>query len=585
MKYYTKKIIRKTINSGVVFTAYMDNYNNMLNKKVNKKEVKTSDDVIEENYDHYCDDDSDYNNHLNSIIDLKPKDIPNNNMFVEQVAYLSDYLDCELINNYTEINIKGLTERGRRYGTDKSVVLKIPKTISGKPVVSIDNSAFRACNLTKLTLPDTITTIKESAFADNKLTSLNLPDSLISISDNAFSYNNIKDLYLSKNTKFVGDKAFYKNKIDVLIIPEGVSVIGKNAFSENDIDAVFFPNSLTTIENYAFSKNNLIDIKIPDNVSKIGVGVFSENRLENVEFSKSLKEIDFYAFFQNKLEKIDLPDNIESIGNGAFSENNIKILNIPNNVKNIGESAFSYNQLIKVELPNFLENVGRSAFFNNYLTIIKIPNSIKSVGFAAFGNNYLKHIDFSSCENAVALGQYAFANHNVSDLDEAILSNKITELYDGFDYVENAFNIPKYCIISNSDVKYTLLESNGKGVANYMWSADRFHRQLANIDENGVIVGNAFKRYDVKLVELPYGVTFQDGKTTSIVCRPFLNENEVDYYLSKFIPQKEGFEFVGWDKSELNKKQCFKKLKLDGENFNQYLVDDAHGIRAIFKKI
>lgn len=65
--------------------------------------------------------------------------------------------------------------------------LRIPPYVNGTPVVGIDSNAFRSCEFTSLTLPDTLRTIKESAFRFCiELTSLEVPEGVKTFHFNAF---------------------------------------------------------------------------------------------------------------------------------------------------------------------------------------------------------------------------------------------------------------------------------------------------------------------------------------------------------------------------------------------------------------
>ena len=66
--------------------------------------------------------------------------------------------------------------------------LIIPRTIEGKSVAKIQRLAFSDCNrLTKVTIPDSVTSIGEYSFVDcSSITSITIPDSVDSIGWGAF---------------------------------------------------------------------------------------------------------------------------------------------------------------------------------------------------------------------------------------------------------------------------------------------------------------------------------------------------------------------------------------------------------------
>jgi len=59
--------------------------------------------------------------------------------------------------------------------------------INGHRITNIGNSAFAACNLTKLILPNGLTTISDFAFSDCYfLTSINIPNTVMKIGKGVF---------------------------------------------------------------------------------------------------------------------------------------------------------------------------------------------------------------------------------------------------------------------------------------------------------------------------------------------------------------------------------------------------------------
>jgi hypothetical protein len=73
------------------------------------------------------------------------------------------------------------------FGNDTEV--DIPETIGGLEVVRIGDWAFNGKLLTKVTIPDSVTSIGEGAFAGNMLTEVTIPDSVTSIENYTFEGN------------------------------------------------------------------------------------------------------------------------------------------------------------------------------------------------------------------------------------------------------------------------------------------------------------------------------------------------------------------------------------------------------------
>ena len=111
----------------------------------------------------------------------------------------------------------------RYTGHDPSV--NIPKTIAGKPVTRIGNSAFyRNTSLVYVQIPYGVTSIGQYAFAEcTGLTNVIIPDSMTSIDNYAFSKcTSLTRLFLSANIRNIASNTFYQaNPGLVLVVPNG----------------------------------------------------------------------------------------------------------------------------------------------------------------------------------------------------------------------------------------------------------------------------------------------------------------------------------------------------------------------------
>jgi hypothetical protein len=120
----------------------------------------------------------------------------------------------------------------------------IPSKIRDLPVTHIRARSFQEKNLTKVTIPNSVTIIGAMAFESNQLASITIPNSITTIEGGAF----------------------ISNRLTSVTIPNSVTNIEDWAFGENQLTSVAIPNSVTKIGPYAFGNNQLTSVTIGANV-------------------------------------------------------------------------------------------------------------------------------------------------------------------------------------------------------------------------------------------------------------------------------------------------------------------------------
>ena len=189
----------------------------------------------------------------------------------------SDFTFARTVGN-TAVIITGYT------GTSKSVY--IPPRINKLPVVGIGFGAFHDKGLTRVTIPNTVTTIGVWAFYDNELISVTLPTSVTTIGAEAFANNRLARVIIPNSVTTIGTEAFANNQLISVTIPSGVTAIGIEAFAGNRLTSVTIPISVTTIGAGAFYGNQLTRVTIPNTVTKIGGEAFAKNHLRRVTIGR-----------------------------------------------------------------------------------------------------------------------------------------------------------------------------------------------------------------------------------------------------------------------------------------------------------
>lgn len=245
----------------------------------------------------------------------------------------------------------------------------IPSTFKSKPVIGIGERAFAGCDLTSVTIPDSVTSIGIFVFAgcDNLKTICYTGDiaGWCGIDD----LTGLRSMYAKYATLYIGDKKIEGD----LIIPNGVTSIGWSAFNGcSGLTSVTIPDSVTSIGGFAFGGcGNLKTICYTgDIVGWCGIDGLTGLMSEDVTL----------YIGGNKIEgELIIPDGVTSIDDYAFRGcSGLTSVTIPDSVTSIGDNAF-YNcsDMTSVTIPKSVTSIGINAFFGcTGLTSIKFEGTI-----------------------------------------------------------------------------------------------------------------------------------------------------------------------------------------------------------------
>ena len=199
---------------------------------------------------------------------------------------------------------------GVLYNKNGTRLIRWPKS---KPVnipagvTKIVDFAFQDCQLTGVSIGNSVTTIWGRAFLRNyKMTA-------ITVSSGNPNFSSIDGVLYNKD----GTRLIHWPAAKPVNIPTGVTVIGEYAFcieekwsSESNPVSVIIPDGVTKIERCAFFMRKLTGVTIPDSVTEIGGRAFSDNQLSSVVIPDSVTEIGYEAFSNNPLTSITIGANV-----------------------------------------------------------------------------------------------------------------------------------------------------------------------------------------------------------------------------------------------------------------------------------
>ena len=309
-------------------------------------------------------------------------------------------------------------------------------------IISIGNAAFENCSgLTKVIVPNLSKwySINFSNWSSNPLyyakhiysdtnteiTNLTIPYNISTIGAYSFiGCSGIKNITIPYNVKTIDFAAFEGcNSLSSVTIPNGVTTIGIRAFSGcTGLTSVSIPQSVTTIGSNAFCNCN--------NLTLVKVYIESPISITNTTFSNSAnatlcvlrgckdayEAAAYWNDFYEIVEVIDFEDtkvkskcvaNWDTNGDGELSEaeaaavsnlgevfrysdiTSFNELQYFTGLTSIGAYAFQFcNNLSSIIIPEGVISIGNYAFANNPISDVQIPASVQSIGENAFGGSW-----------------------------------------------------------------------------------------------------------------------------------------------------------------------------------------------------
>lgn len=155
----------------------------------------------------------------------------------------------------------------RAANTSISGNIEIPQTYNGKPVVVIQNSAFKDCSsLTSILIPNSIKSIGINAFENcSNITEITIPEGVTLIGNNTFKgCVKLASASFSTSIESFGANAFAGcTSLTSIVLPKNIQEIGANAFANC--------SKLAAIEVFGDTPATLKTGVFPSNVSKIYV--------------------------------------------------------------------------------------------------------------------------------------------------------------------------------------------------------------------------------------------------------------------------------------------------------------------------
>lgn len=317
-------------------------------------------------------------------------------------------------------------------------------------------------------------------------------------------------VYQGEDSDFViedGVLEKYQGNEPVVIIPDTVKEIGYGAFEKD---------------------KTVLKVIMPDSVEKMENAVFNEcENLMQIRFSHSLKEIPAHTCSGClALEKVIIPEGVTNIGDGAFTSGDVPMsyseIKFPKTLKSIEGEAFSNNDSVtEISLPDGLESIGKYAFGKNTsLVKVSFGDGITELSDGVFsGDKLLKNISLPY--GLKSIGRFAFEE-----------DGRIEELY----IPETVENIQS-SMLSNVKSTVTIYSSRHDASGDNSAAYD----YVESVNSQGGDLKCKFSEVQKGTVsfDLTTAGTGYADKTKAIGHE----------YGSLPVPEKDGYDFVGWSES------------------------------------
>lgn len=210
-----------------------------------------------------------------------------------------------------------------------------------------------------------VTSISDNALQNCNMTEVSISESILEIGENAFvGCSSLKQVTLPSSLTEIKKGTFYGcSKLETISIPAQVHSIGESAFYNcSSLTQIMLPASLTAIQSGTFlGCSKLESVIIPNLVEEISGSAFAGcSGLSSVSFGSNLSSIGYQAFHGCVgLTTLNLPESLNRLYDGAFGNcTGLTSVTLPPSVTTVFGYPFSHcDNIIKGGYPDNIKCV------------------------------------------------------------------------------------------------------------------------------------------------------------------------------------------------------------------------------------
>lgn len=276
--------------------------------------------------------------------------------------------------------------------------------------------------VTRITLPESVTEIGEMAFPASYLKEVNLPSSIRRIGASAFFNNS----FIEKVT-IPSIEAWLNIDFEPEILENGFHQFLSNPIwssdkahktrlyiGEEEVSDIVIPASIKEVHEAAFSGYQFLNsVKMEEGVEKIGASAFKYVPLTEIQFPSTLKEIGAEAFYQHKASTITIPAGLTRVGSEALMGDMMaEYIVDENNPKYSAYQGILYDKARRtlVHCPNYRPGFKEDKVRN----AVGVPETVTSIRSHAFGN-VLEKLTIPASVKSIEDEAFVYTN-NLKDL-------------------------------------------------------------------------------------------------------------------------------------------------------------------------